>query len=140
MYLELPVRGYAVTLDPNQVPEPLKRFFESGLLTEEHVRIYREYNGRDADNLFMEKYAEIQANRAVNLVITEAMLKSIVAYEAWAQVMPSYSHDGELVVLMVAGYVRAYLKSGVYVEISEVAYKDKDGNTDHGYDVDIGRV
>ena len=130
-----------MNLDPKSIPEPLKKFFEAGLLTGDHVRIYVEYNTVEPPRLFERKYMEYLRNAGDSIItITDKFRESVVAYESWAQVMPNHDSNGELVSLMIAGYARAYLKSGLYLEIGEIAYKDREGYTYHEYDADIGRV
>lgn len=130
-----------MNLDPKSIPEPLKRFFDTGLLTEDHIRIYVEYNTVEPPRLFERKYMEYLKNASGSVItVTDKFRESVVAYESWAQVMPNYDTSGELVSLMIAGTVRAYLKSGVYLEIGEIAYRDREGYTYHEYDADMGRL
>jgi len=141
MYLERIFWVHGMSgLSPESVPEPLKNFFEHGILTPEQVSIYKEYGyGRaNADDLFMKKYAELH-RRGENIVLTEEFLKNIVVYEAWVTVHPTYNDMGSLVSLMVVGTVRAVLKSGLYVEISEIAYSSM-GYRSHEIEYDVGRL
>lgn len=141
MYLECPFWVYGMSeLSPESVPESLKKFFEAGILSPEQVSIYREYGYgiANADELFMKKYTELQ-RRGENLVLTSGFTDNIVAYEAWVTVHPSYNDMGSLVSLMVVGTVRAIIKSGLYVEISEIGYSSM-GYRSHELEYEIGRI
>lgn len=118
------------------VPQPLHRFVDHGLVTRNMIEAYSRYMERSAKQLFYELLSTACRDSWWKCV---EMNSEPMLYEKTLVVRPLYDNSlGRYTFLSVIYGVRAYYKSGLYVEALEIITCDGERET-HDIEVEVGR-